>query len=318
MIINIYTLIQINKTVTFNSKHAWSTPWSPSRASINVMNPPTRTNQCFVLLLLFFFILNWGWETSQNCHPLHVFSPLPLSPPCSPPVLREKLHPAHMFFIRAQLRLTCHTSTRWTLPGFDILCVSHTWLTLHGFDQLSPLLNTSPELISQPGSEREWEKGCGLSFSVVTHWNFFFFFGSESCVNVWACDSRVQLEWNVFFFVLFPTKAHHYDFFNRKTFYSCCFDASSWQTSDWCYFSWMFSEDGGVLGVVMLGQQKSPLTVPHFKSAKKTCRRKPKWDRSSDSCSGLTWASSLGGRGGGVYALHYHHKEKRKKSFHYT
>lgn len=135
-----------------------------------------------------FFILNWGWETSQNCHPLHVFSPLPLSPPRSPPVLREKLHPAHMFFIRAQLRLTCHTSTRWTLPGFDILCVSHTWLTLHGFDQLSPLLNTSPELISQPGSEREWEKGCGLSFSVVTHWNFFFFFWLRvlcKCVSLW-------------------------------------------------------------------------------------------------------------------------------------
>lgn len=130
---------------------------------------------------------------------------------------------------------------------------------------------------------------------------------------MWACDSRVQLEWNVFFFVLFPTKAHHYDFFNRKTFYSCCcFDASSWQTSDWCYFSWMFSEDGGVLGVVMLGQQKSPLKVPHFKSAKKTCRRKPKWDRSSDSCSGLTWASSLGERGGGVCTSLSSEREKKK------
>lgn len=261
MIINIYTLIQINKTVTFNSKHAWSTPWSPSRASINVMNPPhTHTNQCFVFFCLFHFKLR-----------LRNITKLPSSP-CLPSSSSSSLTPtlsSSPSWEAASRSYVLHKSPAAAhLSHINPLNSPRVWYSL----RLSHMTNSARLWSAQSITQHipwahltawEWERVGERLWSILfgsdTLEFLFFFFGSESCVNVWACDSRVQLEWNVFFFVLFPTKAHHYDFFNRKTFYSCCcFDASSWQTSDWCYFSWMFSEDGGVLGVVMLGQKKIP------------------------------------------------------------
>ncbi len=105
--------------------------------------------------------------------------------------------PAHMFLISAQLRLTCHTSTRWTLTGFDILCLSH--MTKSGW--LWSVQSITQQIHwahLMAGREAEGKKGWDLSLFVVTYWSLwlrasFNLFNDTDRLELWLQSARIYL-----------------------------------------------------------------------------------------------------------------------------